>query len=204
MWQGFWQVEQLLEALLFSSRWLLAPIYVILVAVIVVLVLETAYTFLDLSGYLWTSGFADETNIIQQVFTIIDMSLVANLVLIVMLVGYLNFVSRIESERHKDWPAWIGHLDYSDLKLKVMGSIVAITSIKMLRIFAILADTMASAVNSGAPQSGHRSSLLSIGFSIPELVWTLALYLAFVVGALLVAVTNKIEKQGHGAGKGGP
>jgi len=203
MWQGFWQVEQLLEALLFSSRWLLAPIYVILVAVIVVLVLETAYTFLDLSGYLWTSGFADETNIIQQVFTIIDMSLVANLVLIVMLVGYLNFVSRIESERHKDWPAWIGHLDYSDLKLKVMGSIVAITSIKMLRIFAILADTMASAVNSG-PQSGHRSSLLSIGFSIPELVWTLALYLAFVVGALLVAVTNKIEKQGHGASKGGP
>src|SRR3984957_4476814 len=204
MWQGFWQVEQLLEALLFSSRWLLAPIYVILVAVIVVLVLETAYTFLDLSGYLWTSGFADETNIIQQVFTIIDMSLVANLVLIVMLVGYLNFVSRIESERHKDWPAWIGHLDYSDLKLKVMGSIVAITSIKMLRIFPLLADTMASAVNSGAPQSGHRSSLLSIGFSIPELVWTLALYLAFVVGALLVAVTNKIEKQGHGASKGGP
>ena len=77
------------------------------------------------------------------VLSLIDMSLVANLILIVVLAGYKNFVSRMVAQDHPDWPSWVGAIDFSGTKLKLIGSIVAISAISLLRAFMTLVEPFA-------------------------------------------------------------
>jgi uncharacterized protein (TIGR00645 family) len=77
-----------------------------------------------------------QTKAIAQVLVLVDLILVMNLVLMVIFVGYVNFVSPIHpsATRKEDWPKWMGHLDYSGLKVQLLGSIIAVSSISILRI----------------------------------------------------------------------
>jgi uncharacterized protein (TIGR00645 family) len=81
---------------------------------------------------------ASSEDIILSVLTLIDLSLAGNLVLIVIFSGYENFVSKIDVEGHEDRPSWMGTLDFSGLKIKLIGSIVAISAISLLRAFMTL------------------------------------------------------------------
>ena len=105
---------------------------------------------------------SDET--IIGILSLIDLSLMANLVLMVVLAGYENFVSRFELDTHRDRPDWIDHVGFSDLKLKLMASIVAISAIHVLEDFMHV-DTI----------------------SDRELGWRIGIHTAFVVSGLLLA-----------------
>jgi uncharacterized protein (TIGR00645 family) len=176
-------LEKVLEQTLFKSRWLLAPFYVGMVASLIMLlaafIAELAHAF----PAAMSIEHVDPEQVILAVLGLIDLSLAGNLVVIVIFSGYENFVSKINTENAEDRPSWMGTLDFSGLKMKLIGSIVAISAISLLRAFMTLTE--------------HDAVL-----DEPRLRWMLILHMAFVVSGLLFAamdwVGNRAENpKGH-------
>jgi uncharacterized protein (TIGR00645 family) len=131
-------VERTLENGLFLSRWIMAPFYVGLVVALAMLLVVFVEELVHALPTVVGSG---AEAMILTVLTLIDLSLAANLVLIVIFSGYENFVSKINLEDHEDRPEWMGTLDFSGLKIKLVGSIVAISAISLLRAFMQITQT---------------------------------------------------------------
>ena len=164
------KLEQTFEEVLFGTRWILAPAYLVLAACLIVLTYKVCEEFLQL---IWGLRLFNETQAILQVLTIVDLVLVLNLVLMITFVGYENFVSKVHPKDSEDWPPWTQKLDYAGLKVQLMGSIIAITSIKMLREFVAIIDV--GNVNHD------------------RLTWMVILYVGFLIAALIIAVINKLK-----------
>lgn len=130
-------IERYLERGLFRSRWLLAPFYVGLVIALATLLVVFVR---ELIGAVPAMLSLDAEQIILSVLTLIDLSLAGNLVLIVIFSGYENFVSKIDTGKSEDRPSWMGTLDFSGLKMRLIGSMVAISAISLLRSFVGLTE----------------------------------------------------------------
>src|SRR4029453_8407489 len=125
-------LERFIERLLFACRWLLAPLYLGLSLGLIAL----AVKFFQEAYHAVTGALAlPEQDLVLMVLAMIDISLVGSLIVMVMFSGYENFVSRIDTASEKDALGWLGKLDSGTLKLKVAASIVAISSIHLLRVF---------------------------------------------------------------------
>ena len=173
----FWE-----HRIVFGSRWLLAPAYCVLVFVLAVLAYKTVEEFIELLSS-WHN--ADEARAIAQVLVIVDIVLVMNLVLMVLFVGYENFVSRIDFKRFEksvDRPLWLGHLDYSGLKIQLIGSVIAISSILLLRLFVDMID----------PNANPNTA---------KVILMIALHVTFVASALILAIVNKLVHATKGSEK---
>lgn len=120
------------EAVLFGSRWLLVPLYFGMVVLLVLLVVRFVIELIHAVPRLPT---VTETQVIMAALSLIDLSLTANLVVLVIFSGYENFVERVEIEEGDRRPAWMSNIDFSGLKLKLMGSITAIAAVHVLRVF---------------------------------------------------------------------
>ena len=128
----FKNLEHILEKVMFASRWLMAPFYLGLIICLIVLLI----TFCSELIHFFTGGMTfEETEIILFALTLIDLSFTGNLLLIVIFSGYENFVSKIDVANHEDKPSWMGTVDFSGLKLKLISSIVAISGIHLLKLF---------------------------------------------------------------------
>lgn len=163
--------ERLGERTIFASRWLLAPFYVGLAVSLVVLLIKFGQKTVKLLADVLPSA---STNVITNVLSLIDLSLIASLVLMVMLACYENFVSRFELEGHKYKPSWMGQVDFGELKVKLLTSIIAISAIHVLEIF----------INIG-PVSDR------------ELARSVGILIAFVLSALFLAIMNRISPATH-------
>ena len=125
-------IEHILEKVMFASRWLMAPFYLGLIICLILLLI----TFCSELIHFFTGGMTfEETEIILFALTLIDLSFTGNLLLIVIFSGYENFVSKIDVANHEDKPSWMGTVDFSGLKLKLISSIVAISGIHLLKLF---------------------------------------------------------------------
>lgn len=127
------KLEKGAEKWFYRSRWLLAPMYL---GLIVVLVVILGKFFWDIWEIIQSIIILHSHSWITQVLDLLDLTLIANLVLIVAFSGYENFISKIDiAEHHIDRPSWMGRLDFSGLKLKIIGSVVAISLIELLQDF---------------------------------------------------------------------
>lgn len=162
--------EHLLERGLFASRWLLAPFFVGLVAAIVVLLLKFFKELAWLVGGIWT---LPNYEAVTSILTLVDTALLASLLLIMIFSGYENFVSKLAIGEHEDRPAWMGKVGFADLKLKLIGAIVAISAVELLKAF-----------------------LASTQFSNTQLGWKVGIHLTFVVSGVLFAITDRIVAGG--------
>ena len=167
------RVETILESVMFRSRWLLAPFFFGLVFAILVLLVKFAKLLAALAA---ASISGSEHELIVLTLTLIDAALVASLLLIIAFSGYENFVSKIGTGEHEDRPAWMGKVGFSDLKIKLMGAIVAISAVELLKAF-INADRLTNT----------------------QLGWRVGIHLAFVFSGALFAVTDRLTE-----GKGEP
>ena len=171
-------LEDLLEKVLFASRWLLAPFYLGLAISIVVLLIK----FMGELAHLAAIAFSGtESDVILGVLTLVDLALMGSLLIIVIFSGYENFVSKIDHSSHKDWPEWMGTIDFSGLKLKLMSSIVAISGVQLLKQFM--------AIKLVTPDAEK------------TLFWMVIIHLVFVVSSVLLALSDRIAGHGndHGA-----
>jgi uncharacterized protein (TIGR00645 family) len=163
-------IEDLLERGLFASRWLMAPFYLGLVITLLML----AVVFVQELVHGLPRALASPEEAILLALSLIDLSLAGNLILIVTLSGYENFVSKIDTRGHVDRPAWMGTIDFSAMKIKLIASIVAISAISLLRAFMRLA--------AGEDAPGHAAA--------PDersLMWLVILHVTFVVSGVLFA-----------------
>jgi len=165
-------IKSSLEKVLFASRWLLAPFYVALVLALLALLAKAGVRVYDV-----TMQFAslDEESVLLAALGIVDLTLSASLIVIVILSGYANFIARVDVEAHKDWPRWIAEVDFSELKLKLMASIVAISAIKLLEAFMEV------------DRESDRA-----------LAWQTGVLATFVIAALLLALADRIGHRQDG------
>lgn len=169
---GWKRVERVFENGLFASRWLLAPFYVGLIASIGLLLVVFFREFFRGAAHIWAMTVEQA---ILNVLTLLDLALAANLILVVILAGYESFVSKIDTEGHEDRPTWMGTTTFSGLKLKLYASIVAISGIQLLKSFMGVG---------GEPV--HKD----------ELMWMTIIHFAFVVTAVLSALTDYLSARG--------
>ena len=126
------RVESLLEKTIFASRWILAPFYLGLSLSLLVLLYEFVHEIID---FIKIVNSTDIAGVLLFILSLVDISLAGNLLIIVIFSGYENFVSKIDVKNHEDKPDWMGHVDFTDLKIKLISSIVAISGIHLLKIF---------------------------------------------------------------------
>lgn len=162
------KIEATLETWVFRSRWLLAPFFVGLLLAIVALLLKFLKQLWELGATVLTAS-GDE--LIVLILTLVDSALIAALLLIIGFSGYENFVSKIGTGDHEDRPAWMGKVGFSDLKIKLMGAIVAISAVELLKAFINISQ-----------------------FSNEELGWKVGIHMAFVVSGVLFAITDRITE----------
>jgi uncharacterized protein (TIGR00645 family) len=171
-------IERVLVRILFASRWLLIPFYFALALGLLVLVGKVGQRIYDLgAGF---QGF-NEAGIMLGVLAIVDLTLTASLIVIVIFSGYVNFVSRIDASEHTDWPQWMASIDFSELKLKLMSSIVAISAIKLLEAFMELE---------------HESDR--------DLYFLTGIHLTFVISTLILALSDRLGHVGDNGAHGEP
>ena len=124
--------EILLEKTIFASRWILAPFYLGLSLSLLVLLYQFGREIVHFFTIIHDTDIA---GVLLFILSLVDISLAANLLIIVIFSGYENFVSKIHIKDHEDKPEWMGHVDFTDLKIKLISSIVAISGIHLLKIF---------------------------------------------------------------------
>jgi uncharacterized protein (TIGR00645 family) len=156
---------QKVQVVLFASRWLLAPFFVALVASLFALLVKLVQHCWHMVTHLVD---ASESTVVLDVLSLIDMTLTGSLIILVIFSGYENFVSPIDHSRPKEWPVWMGRIDFTGLKLKLMSSIVAISAIQLLRAFMDMRN-----------------------MSDRDLYWSVGIHLTFVASSLLLALTDK-------------
>jgi uncharacterized protein (TIGR00645 family) len=126
--------EEIFEQALFRSRWLMAPFYVGLVIAMVVLLVTFGKEVVEETSKV-ISFELEENTVVLWLLTLIDMTLAGNLTLMVIFAGYENFVSKLDLEGNPDKPVWMGKVDFSNMKLKLIASIIAISVIHLLKSF---------------------------------------------------------------------
>src|SRR5258705_2070654 len=129
--------ERIIEAILFQSRWLLAPFYLGLAFCLLLMLFHFGR---ELLHFIVKIPGATESDVILGVLALIDLTFTANLVLIVIFSGYENFVSKFEKD-DEDRPDWMTKVDFGGLKQKLMTSIVAIPAIQVLKAFMNIDQT---------------------------------------------------------------
>jgi uncharacterized protein (TIGR00645 family) len=163
-------VRKTIESVLFFSRWVLVPFYLVLTLCLIALAVKSMQEMLHLAlGFLR----GEETELIIKILHLIDLTFTGSLIVIVIFSGYENFVTKIRAQDSVDWPEWMAKIDFAGLKLKLMSSIVAIVGIKFLQALFELKT-----------------------YSDRELQWYAGALMLFVVAALLMAVTDRLS-QGH-------
>jgi uncharacterized protein (TIGR00645 family) len=165
------KLEHLLEAVLFASRWLLAPFYLGLAVGIVIVLIKFLEELYHIAGKAFSSTEAD---VIVGVLSLVDLALTGSLLLIVIFSGYENFVSKIDHSGHRDWPEWMGTIDFTALKIKLLGSIVAISAIQLLKQFMEIRTA-----------------------SDRDLWWYVIIHLVFVGSSVLLALSDRISGDSH-------
>jgi uncharacterized protein (TIGR00645 family) len=167
------KIAGVIENAIFWSRWLLAPLYIGLIGVLGVLAYKFVVEFVTMIGHL--GGHSEHDMFVLDLLALLDLVLMANLILIVLFAGYENFVSKIEvAENSVDRPYWMGTVDFSGLKIKLIGSLVAISVIELLKDFIELSVDPQHEVGQGT-------------------IWRIIIHLTFVLSGVLFAVMDWIS-----------
>ena len=153
---------------MYASRLLLAPIYMGLSLALFALFIKF---FQELYHFIPFILELDESQLVLKLLSLVDLTLVGSLIVIVMFSGYENFVSRLDIGEATEKLEWLGTHDYGALKMKVASSIVAISSIHLLKIFMNIDTT-----------------------DNDKVMWYALVHLTFVISALLMAYFDKLTK----------
>jgi uncharacterized protein (TIGR00645 family) len=165
------RVINLIERILFASRWLVVPVYL---GMILLLGMLVVFFLLDVVHSLPMLGRMREKDLIVLTLKLIDLSLSANLVVLVILSSYENFVSRVQLEENDTRPEWLTQIDFSGLKLKVLGSITVIAAVHLLGSFF---------------EPDQKDDRI--------LVWQTLMVIVFALLGLIFALTDRLGSKEH-------
>jgi uncharacterized protein (TIGR00645 family) len=165
-------VEESLEKFIFASRWFLAPIYIVLSISLFFITIKVIQEFLHFAPLVLSMQLKD---MMLFVLHVVDLALVGNLVLMIIFAGYENFVSKISvADKSEDKPSWMGKVDFSELKLKLIASIVAISGINLLETFMDISS-----------------------ISDREVQWMIIIHLVFIFSGVFLALMDFIASKSN-------
>lgn len=168
--------QSFLESLIFASRWVQAPLYLGLIVAGVLY----AYKFAE---HLWHMihdvGSLGETEIMLGVLTLVDITMVANLLVMVIIGGYATFVSRLDIDGHPDKPDWLDHIDAGTMKVKLAGSLVGVSGIHLLQTFIAVGQDK------------------SIPVRNDEIMWQVIIHGVFLLSSIMLAWTERVLAARH-------
>ena len=170
-------IETTFEKSLFASRWLMAPMYL---GLAVTLGMLTVIFVKELLYYIPQVLEMSADKMILVALTLIDLTLAANLLLIVMFSGYESFVSKFDIDVGDDKPGWMGKVDFGGLKMKLIASIVAISGIHLLKRFMEISDLDTATT-----------------FGETEMYWLVVIHLTFVVSGVLMALMDWLQSRSY-------
>lgn len=163
------KIELFIERLIFESRWLLIPMFL---GMVIALLAFSAH-FLGMVYIFTLNLFTYEKNeLLVMMLTFVDKVLVGGLIIMVIISGYENSVSKLTLPYNSRRLSWLGKLDSSSLKVKLSASIVTISSIHLLKVFLDV--------------NNH---------SVAELAWTTGIHLSMVFTAIMLAFMDKIQSK---------
>ena len=162
------RLEHFMERVMYASRWIMAPVFLGMSLILLALAIKF---FQELYHFVPHILDVDDAQVILKLLTFIDLTLVGSLTLIVMFSGYENFVSRLDIGSEAEKLDWLGTHDYGSLKLKVATSIVAISSIRLLKVFMEVENT-----------------------ENDKMLWFVVIHLTLVLSAFIMGYLDKISK----------
>ncbi|NJL24247.1 MAG: TIGR00645 family protein [Calothrix sp. SM1_5_4] len=169
------KIEIVFENIIFSSRWIQAPIY----GGLIIGSILYAYKFLvELIHLCMSVGTIAEEVLMLGILTLVDISMVLNLLVMVIIGGYATFVSRMHLDHHEDRPDWLEKVDAGTLKVKLAGALVGISGIHLLKSF----------INIGNKD-------------FEQVKWQILIHVVFLFSTLMLAYTEKVMHSSHGGGK---
>ena len=172
------KLENSIESGIFISRRLLAPIYIILCFALAIITFKVIQHFVLTLPAIVDMKLKDTLMFVLQ---IVDMALIGNLVLMMIFAGYENFVSKIDAARNSpDKPDWMGQVDFSGLKLKLVASIVAISGINLLEAFMSI---------------GYTNDYGELIVSDRQIQWMIIVHIVFIVSGVLLALMDFIASK---------
>nr|Q9F4E2.1 RecName: Full=UPF0114 protein in repA1-repA2 intergenic region [Buchnera aphidicola (Geoica urticularia)]CAC10485.1 hypothetical protein [Buchnera aphidicola] len=164
-------MEKLIEKIIYASRWLMFPVYIGLSFGFILLTLKF---FQQIILVIPKILIMSESGLILIVLSLIDIALVGGLLVMVMFSGYENFISKMEINVDKKKLGWMGTMDVNSIKNKVASSIVAISSVHLLRLF-MDADKISN----------------------DKIMWCVIIHLTFVLSAFGMACIDKMSKKNY-------
>ena len=164
-------MERFLENAMYASRWLLAPVYFGLSLGLIALTIKFFQEIFHILPHIFS---VSESDMILTLLSLVDMTLVGGLLVMVMFSGYENFVSQLDINEGKEKLSWLGKMDATSLKNKVAASIVAISSIHLLRVFMDAKNV---------PDN--------------KLMWYVIIHLTFVLSAFVRGYLDRLTKVKH-------
>ena len=163
-------IEDLLEKAIFASRWFMAPVYLALSISLFFITVKVIQEFGHNIPLMFTMNIKE---LLLFVLHVVDLALIGNLVLMIIFAGYENFVSKIGvAEESEDKPSWMGKVDFSGLKLKLVASIVAISGINLLEAFMAI-ETKTDR----------------------DLQWMIIIHLVFIASGVMLALMDYIASK---------
>ncbi len=164
-------MERFLKNAMYASRWLLAPVYFGLSLGLIALTIKFFQEIFHILPHIFS---VSESDMILTLLSLVDMTLVGGLLVMVMFSGYENFVSQLDINEGKEKLSWLGKMDATSLKNKVAASIVAISSIHLLRVFMDAKNV---------PDN--------------KLMWYVIIHLTFVLSAFVMGYLDRLTKVKH-------
>jgi uncharacterized protein (TIGR00645 family) len=160
-------IRRWVENLLLGSRWLLAGLFVVLTIGLLALLVRSVEALRDV-GLTLLSG--SEETLIVEILKMVDLTLTGFLLVILIVSGFVNFLGRLDLSSHPDLPQWMMHIDFSDSKLWLLTSVIAISGIRLLDVYINVS-----------------------GNSDREMMWSAIIYGAFVTSALALALVDLLR-----------
>jgi len=164
------KIESFTEKIIFSSRWLQAPLYV---GLIIAGLLYTYKFMVELIHLCAKANSLSEELMMLGVLTLVDITMVANLLIVVIIGGYATFVSKLDIHSHVDRPEWLEKIDAGTLKVKLAGSLIGVSGIHLLKSFVNITEK-----------------------DMEHVKWQVIIHTIFLFSALMLALTEKIMKEG--------
>lgn len=166
------KIENLFEGIIFSSRWIQAPIYG---GLIVASLLYTYKFLVELIHLTVTVNSITEEILMLGILTLVDITMVLNLLMMVIIGGYATFVSKMHLENHEDRPDWLEKIDAGTLKVKLAGALVGISGIHLLKSF----------ININNKEN------------FEQVKWQIIIHVVFLFSTLMLAYTEKVLHSSH-------
>lgn len=160
------QIESSMEFIIFSSRWFQAPLYL---GLIVAGVLYTYKFLVELIHLTVSVNSLTEEVLMLGVLTLVDITMVANLLVMVIIGGYATFVSRIDLQGHPDKPDWLDKIDAGGLKVKLATALVGISGIHLLKSFINIKEKDSD-----------------------QIMWQVIIHIVFLLSSIMLAYTENL------------